>query len=315
MWRLIFKKAISAIMTLFSIATITFFLMKAIPGDPFAEERPIPKEVRKSLNAYYGLDRPIWIQYLTYMKGICLFDLGPSLKYPDRSVNSILREGFPVSAFLGVEALCLSLFLGLYLGAISAQNWRRPIDRVITVGSIVGISNPNFVKATLLQYIFAIKLGILPVACWGTFRHTVLPVIAIATSPSCHLTRLIRAGMINALSRDYIQTARAKGIPWDNVLYRHLLPEAILPALGVLGPLTSGILVGGFVVEKIFAIPGLGQWFIKSTSNRDYPLIMGLTIFYGSLLLIANFLVDLIHIYLDPRVASSSVSKRSKIKG
>ncbi|WP_108624204.1 ABC transporter permease [Candidatus Similichlamydia epinepheli] len=310
MWRLILKKIVSAIMTLFAIATITFFLMKAIPGDPFAEERPIPKEVRKALNAYYGLDKPIWIQYLTYMKGIVFFDLGPSLKYPDRSVNSILKEGFPVSAFLGAEALFISVLLGLYLAAISAQNLGNPIDKAITVGSIVGISNPNFVKATLLQYIFAIKLGIFPVACWGTFRHTILPAIAIATAPSCHLTRLIRSGMINALSRDYIQTARAKGLPWERVLYRHLLPEAILPALGILGPLTSGILVGGFVVEKIFAIPGVGQWFIKSTSNRDYPLIMGLTIFYGAILLIANFIVDLIHISLDPRVSNETIKKK-----
>ncbi|RDB31580.1 ABC transporter permease [Candidatus Similichlamydia laticola] len=310
MRKLILRKTVSAFATLFSIATVTFFLMKIIPGDPFAEERPIPKEVRAALNAYYGLNHSVWVQYITYLKGLVQLDLGPSLKYTDRSVNSILKEGFPVSATLGVEALFLSLFVGTYCGVLSAKNWKKPVDRIITIASVVGISNPSFVKATLLQYIFAIKLGLFPVACWGTFRHTVLPVLAIAFSPTCHLARLIRSGMINALSRDYIQFARAKGVPWNHVLYRHLLPEAILPALGILGPLTSGILIGGFVVEKIFAIPGIGQWLVKSISNRDYPLILGLTVFYGFLLLIANFIVDLIHISLDPRVARSSIFRK-----
>ena len=275
--------------------------MKAIPGDPFMDERITP-EVLQSLHAYYGLDQPIWVQYLKYLKGFLTLDFGKSLIYTGRSVQQLISDGFPVSARLGLQALCLAIPTGILLGTWASMKRSKWQDNFAMVISTVGISVPNFVLATLLQYFIALKLHLLPVARWGTFAHTILPTIALAALPIAFIARLTRSNMVEVLSQDYIRTAMAKGLPMFRVAIVHGLRNALLPVISYLGPVTAQILTGSFVVERIFAIPGLGEWLIHSIYNRDYPVIMGVTIFYSSILLVSIFLADIAYSLLDPRI-------------
>ncbi len=302
--RFLGKKLAILFVALWLIVTVTFFLMKAIPGDPFTQEQAVPEEILIALRSHYHLDDPWYLQYGHYLKSLVTWDLGPSFKYKARTVNEIIAQGFPVSAALGLQAFFLALSSGVFLGVVSAANRGKWQDYLAMGTAVVGLSVPSFLLATFLQYLFAIKLGILPVARWGTFAQSILPTWSLAALPTAFIARLTRSGLLEVLNQDYILTARAKGLGRPAILIRHALRNAFLPVLTYLGPLLANILCGSFVVEKIFGIPGLGQWFITAVTNRDYTVIMGMTVFYSIILLVAMLLVDLFYSVLDPRMRS-----------
>lgn len=279
--------------------------MKTIPGDPFIQDKIVPQEVMKAIHKHYGLDKPLWIQYIKYLKGFITADLGPSLIYQGRTVNQIIRQGLFVSASIGIQAILLSLFCGTLFGSIAAAKQQKWQNNVAVVLTTIGISIPNFVLASSLQYIFCMKLNLLPVARWGSYSHTILPMITLACMPTAFIARLIRANMLEVLKQDYIKTAYAKGLTLPKVIVKHALRNAILPVISYLGPVTNYLLTGSFVIEKIFGIPGLGQWLILSITNRDYPVILGLTVFYSTLLLSLIFLIDILYTFIDPRLQIS----------
>jgi oligopeptide transport system permease protein len=276
--------------------------MKSIPGDPFIQAQEIPQETLDALHKYYGLDKPLFIQYIKYIKGFLKADLGPSYVYQGRRVNQIIKDGFPISMTLGLEALFIAITFGITLGSISALKKNKPSDNMYMIIAILGISIPNFLLATFFQYIFAMKLKIFPVARWETFYHTILPAISLAALPTAFIARLTRTNMIEILEQDYIKTAYAKGLSSFKVIVKHGIKNAIIPVISYLGPMTTYILTGSFVIEKIFGIPGLGQWLILSISNRDYPVILGLTVFFSVILITFVFVTDLIIAILDPRI-------------
>ncbi|QVL54866.1 MAG: ABC transporter permease [Simkaniaceae bacterium] len=296
------RKFFLLILSLLIVATATFFLMQAAPGDPFMQEQAIPEEIMKSMYAHYGLDQPWYIQYLKYLKGLVMWDLGPSFKYEGRTVNDIIREGFPVSFILGLEAISIALFSGVILGTIAAVKRSRWQDNLAMILAVVGISVPNFIMATFLQYLFSMKMDLLPVARWGSLAHSILPALSLAALPTAFIARLTRANMVEVLEQDYVQTARSKGLSTRQVVLKHVLKNSLLPVLTYLGPLTSAILTGSFIVEKIFGIPGLGGWFVNSITNRDYTVIMGVTVFYSALLMLCVLVVDLMYTVIDPRI-------------
>jgi len=309
------KKLVFMGFALFTVITITFVLMKSIPGDPFNEEKALPKEIHNALRAHYGLNDPLATQYINYIIKISKGDLGPSFKYKGRSINEIIKNGFPISFILGMEALFLAIGGGLILGSCAAMRQNRWIDRFVIVLCTLGIAIPNFAIASLLQYFLAIKLEIFPVARWDTFTHTILPAISLAALPMAFITRLLRNSMVEVLQQPYIKTAKAKGLSDWKILKSHVLKNSLLPLLGYLGQLSANIIVGSFVIEKIFSIPGLGQWFVKGVMNRDYTMIMGLTIFYSLILLISVLFFDLLSIYMDPRLKNKGEDIKFKISG
>jgi len=296
------RKVLLLAVSLLLVASFTFFLMKAAPGDPFLQEQAVPEEIMKSMYKHYGLDQPWYVQYGKYIKGLITWDLGPSFKYEGRSVNDIIREGFPVSLILGLEAIFISLSAGLLLGTLAAVRRGRWQDHLSMIIAVIGISVPNFIMATSLQFIFAMKLDLLPVARFGTFAHSILPALSLAALPTAFIARLIRTNMVETLEQDYVQTARSKGLSEFKVIIGHVLKNSLLPVITYLGPLSSAILTGGFIVEKIFGIPGLGSWFVTSITNRDYTVIMGVTMFYSALLMVSVFLVDMVYMLIDPRI-------------
>jgi len=298
----VLRRAISVILVVFVVATGTFILMHAIPGGPFKKEKALPPAVQRNIEERYKLNDPLWKQYTDYLKNLVRGDLGPSFKYLGRSVNDIIRDGFPVSATLGAWAILFALVVGVPAGIISALNQNKWQDNVVMAIAIIGVSVPNFVIATLLMYVFAVKLRWLPVAMWGTPKHVILPMIALAGFPAAFFARLMRSSTLDVLSQDYIRTARAKGLSWYAVVVKHVVKNAILPVVTYLGPLIAGILTGSFVVENIFAIPGLGRYYVTSIYNRDYTTIMGVTIFYSTFLVLLNFLVDIAYGWIDPRI-------------
>jgi oligopeptide transport system permease protein len=302
MTRFLIKKIFTLFLSLFVVASLTFVLMHSIPGDPFMEERAIPEEILNALHKHYGLDQPWHVQYYRYMKGFITFDLGPSFIYKGRTVTEMIREGFPVSMALGLEALILSVFFGIALGSIAALKHLRWQDHLITVLVVLGISIPSFILATFLQYLVSIKWDLLPVALWGSFEHSILPALALAALPTTFIARLTRSNMIEIMQEDYIQTARAKGLNPYQIVVRHALRNALLPIVTYLGPLTAGIMTGSFAVEKIFGIPGLGQWFVTSIINHDYTFIMGTSVFYSAILMLCVFFVDILYCFIDPRI-------------
>ncbi len=305
MKRYLVKRLSTTLLTLWVIITITFFLMKAIPGDPFTQEKALPKEILDSLYEYYKLNDPWYVQYGNYLKSVITWDLGPSFKYKSRTVNEIISSGFPVSAILGFEALLIALGCGITLGTLAALYKNKWVDYLSMCVAIIGISVPSFILAAFLQYLFAIKLDLFPVARWGTFEQTILPALSLAALPTAFIARLTRTSMCEVLSTDFIKMAHAKGLPSAFVIIRHALKNGLLPVMTYLGPLSANILTGSFIIEKIFGIPGLGQWFINSVTNRDYTVIMGVTVFYSLLLLTAIFFVDLFYCWLDPRIQFS----------
>ncbi len=296
------KKLGILLLSLFLVTTLTFFLMHAIPGDPFLQEQAIPEEILKAMRKHYGLDQPLWVQYGKYLKSILHFDFGPSFKYEGRTVNDIIANGFPVSLYLGTEAFLISVFGGVTLGAIASFHHLKWQDHVSMVIAVIGISVPSFILATFLQYIIAMKLDLLPVARWGSFEQTILPAISLAALPMAFIARLSRSNMIEVLQQDYIQTAKAKGVGAFQIVWRHVLRNALLPVIAYLGPLFAAIITGVFAIEKIFGIPGLGSWFVTSITNRDYTVIMGTAIFYSAISMVCIFIADLLYCWVDPRI-------------
>ena len=310
MYSFILRKMFVLFLSLFLISSLTFFLMKAVPGSPFVDEREIPEEVLQSLNRHYGLDKPWYVQYGKYIKGLITCDLGPSLRYEGTTVSGIIKEGFHVSFLLGIQALLISLFLGILIGTFAATHRGKWQDHLCTLLSIIGISAPGFIIATILQFVFAMKLDLFPIARWGSFSHTLLPSFSLAAFPIAFIARLTRSKMIEELGQDYVQTARSKGLSEKKVIFKHVLKNSLLPVITYLGPLSSSVLTGSFIIEKIFGIPGLGGWLVKSIANRDYTLIMGITVFYSSILLIIVFLVDIAYTWVDPRIRINSKGTR-----
>lgn len=306
-FRYICKKLALFVFSLFFVATLTFVLMNSIPGDPFQQEEAVPEEIMKSLYAHYGLDKPLTEQYLLYLKGLITFDLGPSFKYENRTVGEIIYDGFPVSLVLGSEALVLSIFFGILLGSIGAAFRSKAQDHLAMLFAVIGISIPSFIVATFLQYVFSMKLSLLPVARWGTLAHTILPAVSLSALPTAFIARLTRSSMVEVLEQDYVLTARAKGLSRFRVICQHVLKNSLIPVVSYLGPLSASILTGSFVIEKIFGIPGLGGWFVTSITNRDYTVIMGVTMFYSTLLLLAVFLIDIAYGIMDPRIRVKTI--------
>ncbi|WP_243385717.1 ABC transporter permease [Bacillus kexueae] len=302
MLKYIWKRILFMLLSLYVIVTATFFLMRAAPGGPFSGEKKLPPEIEANLNAYYGLDQPWYIQYFDYLVSIAQWDFGPSFKYKGQTVNDLINDGFPVSFVLGMEAIFLAVALGVLLGVIAALRHNKWQDYSAMVFAVIGISVPSFIMASVLQYYFAIKLGLLPVARWETFAHTILPALALASTPMAFIARLTRSSMLEVLSNDYIKTAKAKGLSGAAITFKHTIRNALLPVVSYMGPLTAGILTGSFVIEKIFGIPGLGSHFVLSITNRDYTTIMGVTVFYSVLLLVSILLVDLAYGLIDPRI-------------
>jgi len=303
----IVKRILMMVLTLWVIITLTFVIMKSIPGDPFASDANVlPKEVLTNIRAKYNLDEPLPVQYVLYMKNLAMFDMGPSIKSETRSVNDIIADGVPVSARLGFQALVIALFFGLILGIVAALYHNRTIDFVAMMLAIIGISVPNFILAPLLIKYFAVQWHMLPVASWGTWQHTVLPSVALAASPLAIIARFMRSSMIDVMNQNYIKTADAKGLSTFKLVVKHGIRNAILPVITFIGPLAVTLITGTFVIEKIFAIPGLGKYFVDGIFNRDYPVIMGTTIFFSMILVVILFLIDLSYRFVDPRIKLSS---------
>ncbi|MCM3723376.1 MULTISPECIES: ABC transporter permease [Solibacillus] len=305
----IFKRIIYILIALFFIISATFFLMKLAPGSPFASERELLPAIEQQLNEKYGLDNPWYIQYKDYLISSLTFDFGESMKYKGRSVNDMISEGFPVSLVLGLEAMLLAIGFGILLGVISALYHNKFPDYVSTVIAVIGISVPSFILAALLQLYLSLKAGWFPVTGWKGFSYTVLPAIAIALSHVGFIAKLTRSSMLEQNNSEYVKLARAKGIGKWTIVFKHSLRNALLPVITYLGPLTAGVLTGSFIIEQIFAIPGIGRHFVQSITNRDYTTIMGVTVFYSILLLIAVLIVDILYHFIDPRIKLKGAKK------
>ena len=297
-----FKRVLFAIFTIFMVATITFFLMNIIPGGPFNAEKNLPEATLQALNEKYGLDQPLIVQYGNYILKLAQGDLGLSLKQKGFTVNQIIFSKFPVSAKIGGISILIAVGLGIPLGSTAALHRGKKLDSFLVFLSTAGIAVPGFVVCTVLMFFFGVKLGWLPTYGIYSPLHYIMPCMALAFYPMSYIARLMRASMLDVLSQDYIRTAKAKGVPNKLVLYKHALRNAVLPVVTYLGPLLAYTLTGSFIVEKIFTIPGLGGEFISSITDRDYPLIMGTTIFLATLVITMNVLVDIIYKFIDPRI-------------
>ncbi len=302
MIRYALEKIVFTFLSLFVMVTLTFIMMKALPGDPFSDEKALPKEVIANLHRHYGLDRPLIEQYWQYLASLATLNFGNSIVYPGRSVVDIIKTSFPVSAILGTQAILLSLFGGVFFGTLSSLFNRHWPQKVLTTTGVLCISIPSFIMASLLQYIFGIYLDWLPIARWGAWEHTILPSLALAAFPLAYIARLVRTNLNEVLKTPYIKNAKAKGLSTREILFYHALPNSLIPVISYLSQFTTAILTGSFIVEKIFGIPGLGQWYVASITNRDYPVIMGTTIFYSAILLSLTLIADLIYCTLDPRI-------------
>lgn len=292
------------IVTIWVIATLTFFLMHAIPGSPFNYHngKQISAAAEHNMEEHYHIDQPLIVQYGLYLKSIATFDYGPSIKQPSQTVNDLIARGFPVSFEIGITTLVVAIISGMILGVLAALKHNGFIDYLAMTIAVLGISIPNFVLATFLIQEFAVNLNLLPAATWQGWRYEILPTIALATGPMAIIARLIRSSMLDVLTQDYIRTARAKGLPPFLIIMKHALKNALLPVVTVLGTLAASILTGTFIIEKIFAIPGMGKYFVDSINMRDYPVIMGTTVFYSAILIVMLFLVDIAYGWLDPRI-------------
>ena len=301
------KRLLQGIVTVWFIATATFVAMHAVPGDPLANQRATSETIRRNLEQRYGLDRPLSEQYLVFMGGILRGDFGISFTQENRRVNDIIRENFPVSATLGILAVMFAALGGILLGALTALYRSRLPDLVIMFLVILGISVPSFVVAAVSQLTLVdinayLGFPLLPVAGWGTLRHMIVPSMVLGLGTMAYLTRLMRSSMLEITSSDFIRTARAKGLPPARIFLKHQLRNAILPVVTVLGPAIAAITTGGFVVELVFAIPGLGRYFVEAVQQLDYTVIMGTTVFYGAFLVSMVIVVDLLYGLIDPRV-------------
>ena len=298
------RRLIGAVPTIFVIITIAFFLMRVAPGGPFDQERTLEPQVMANLNAAFGLDLPLWQQYLRYLGNLASGDLGPSFVYRDFSVQQLLGAGLPISVQLGVSALVLAVLLGGMLGVIAALRQNSPVDYLVIAVATFGITVPNFVVAPVLSLVFGVWLDLLPAGGWQDFSlaHMALPVITLALPQVAVIARLIRGAMLEALRSDHVRTARAYGLPNTMVVGVHALRAASLPVLSYLGPAAAALLTGSVVVETIFGIPGIGRYFVQGALNRDYTLVMGTVVIVAVFVVVFNLLVDLLYAAIDPRV-------------
>lgn len=302
MLKYILKRILLAIVTIWAVATLTFFLMNMVPGGPFLSEKAISPQATAALEAKYGLDKPLGQQYLTYMLDASHGDFGDSLKQRGRTVMDIIKMKFPVSARVGGVSVLVALIVGVPLGCIAALKRGKFLDSLISVISTCGIAVPSFVICTLLLYFFGVKLQILPTMGLTSWKHYVMPVMALSFYPTAYIMRLMRSSMLDVLGQDYMRTAKAKGLAGFKILFKHALRNAILPVITYVGPLLAYTVTGSFVVEKIFTIPGLGGEFITAINGRDYTLIMGTTIFLATLIIVMNVIVDIVYKIVDPRI-------------
>ena len=298
----IFKRAIMSLITAFLVATLTFFVMNMVPGGPFLSEKAVTPQAQAAMEAKYGLDKPLFQQYTTYMTGILKGDFGLSIKKRGRTVSQIIGTKFPVSARVGGLALILAVCTGIPLGAIAAFNRGKFIDNLLVVLSTAGIAIPSFLSSTILIYIFTTKLKWLPSLGLKDAQSYIMPVVALALYPTFYMARLMRSSMLDVMGQDYMRTAKAKGVTTFKAIFKHALRNAILPVITYLGPLLAALMTGSFIIEKIFNIPGLGSEFVSSITSRDYPMIMGTTIFLAVFIIIMNLFVDIAYAIVDPRI-------------
>ena len=298
----ILKRAIMSLITAFLVATLTFFVMNMVPGGPFLSEKAVTPQAQAAMEAKYGLDKPLFQQYTTYMTGILKGDFGLSIKKRGRTVSQIIGTKFPVSAKVGGLALILAVCTGIPLGAVAAFNRGKFIDNLLVVLSTAGIAIPSFLSSTILIYIFTTKLKWLPSLGLKDAQSYIMPVVALALYPTFYMARLMRSSMLDVMGQDYMRTAKAKGVTTFKAIFKHALRNAILPVITYLGPLLAALMTGSFIIEKIFNIPGLGSEFVSSIPSRDYPMIMGTTIFLAVFIIIMNLFVDIAYAIVDPRI-------------
>jgi oligopeptide transport system permease protein len=298
------RRLASAIPTLFIIITIAFFMMRLAPGGPFDREKQLPPEIEANILKAYNLDKPLHLQYVDYLKNILKGDFGPSYKYLDFTVTDLIKTGFPVSLRLGLYAILLAVFFGVIAGTFAALNQNTLFDYMVMGVAMTGIAIPNFVMAPLLALIFGVYLSWLPVAGWGggALKYQLLPVITLALPQIAYIARMTRGSMVEVMNSNFIRTARAKGLTEKTVVVRHALRGGLLPVVSYLGPATAAVITGSVVIESIFDVPGIGRYFVNGALNRDYPVVMGVVIFYAVLIIGLNLVVDLIYGFFDPRV-------------
>jgi oligopeptide transport system permease protein len=306
MIKVIAGRLLQLIPVLWIILTLTFFMTKVVPGGPFSAERQATPEVIAQLNAYYGLDKPVWQQYLGYLSKVIRLDFGPSYTYQSESVTEVIGRAFPISLQIGILAFCIALLVGVTAGVVAAVNKNKLWDYLPMSISMLGICLPTFVLGPILALIFGLVLKLAPVSGWYglnyvPFHPMVMPAITLGLFYAAYIARLTRGGMLEILNQDFIRTARAKGVPDHLIIFKHAMRGGLLPVVAFLGPALAGLISGSFVVEKVFNVPGLGQEFIKSVFNRDYPLILGTVVFFGALIVIFNLVSDVVQVLLDPR--------------
>ncbi len=302
MIRFVIRRLLWGVPVLLIVATITFGILHVVPGGPFDQEKKLPPEIQANVEAKYHLDQPLWRQYILYLEGLLQGDLGPSYKYLGRSVTDIISDTFPVSMQLGLFAVLLAVFIGLTAGILAASHPDSGWDRLLMFLSTSGIAIPSFVLSAFLIFVFAHLYHLFPPALWEGARYAILPAFSLALLPAAYISRLTRASILEVIRKEYIQTARAKGLSRHQVVLKHILKNSMTPVISYLGPLTATLVTGSFVVEFIFSIPGMGKFFITAVTNRDYPLIMGVTLVYAVLIILANLIVDVLYAIMDPRV-------------
>lgn len=302
MGKYIIKRVAMGILSIFIVATLTFLLMNLVPGGPFVAEKSISKEARAAMEAKYGLDKPLFERYVTYMTDLVKGDMGVSLRQRGRTVSDIIFSKFPISARLAGIAVLVSLLIGIPLGCLSAYNRGKFADNFIIVLATCGIAIPSFISSVLLLYTFGSKLGWLPTIGLNTLSSYIMPVTALAIYPTAYITRLMRSSLLDVMGQDYIRTAKAKGLSNFKILFKHALRNAILPVITYVGPMLASLMTGSFIVEKIFTIPGLGREFVNAINQKDYTMIMGTTIILATLIIAANVVVDILYKIIDPRI-------------
>jgi oligopeptide transport system permease protein len=298
----VIRRILWGVPVLLIVATITFGILHVVPGGPFDQEKKLPLEIQTNVEAKYHLDQPLWRQYILYLNGLIHGDLGPSYKYLGRSVTDIISDTFPVSMQLGLFAVLLAVFLGVTAGILASTHPDSGWDHLLMFLSTIGVAIPNFVLSAFLIFVFAYLYRLFPPALWEGARYAILPAFSLALLPAAYISRLTRASILEVMRKEYIQTARAKGLSRLQVMLKHVLKNSMTPVISYLGPLTATLVTGSFVVEFIFSIPGMGKFFITAVTNRDYPLIMGVTLVYAVLIILANLIVDLLYAIMDPRV-------------
>ena len=302
MFRFIAKRFLEMIPVLFVIATLTFFMVRLAPGGPFTTEKSIPPEIQKKLEAFYGLNKPLYQQYLDYMGNLLKGDLGPSFKYATWSVNELIWSAFPVSLELGCYGLAIALVLGLGAGIVASLRQNSAVDHISISLAMLGICVPTFVMGPLLVLIFGLGLGWVNASGWDSARDRILPSLTLGGFYAAYIARLARGGMLEILNQDFIRTARAKGASPKRVILKHALKGGLLPVVSFLGPAVADIITGSFVVETIFQVPGLGRFFVTAAFNRDYTMVLGTVLFYAVLIILLNLVVDVVQVWLNPRL-------------